>query len=91
MKSNQNFTETNSCEWILKETYASVYPSKQHESRPGRSHICCVNLMTSSVGSVITTMILKEIDIDMRNKIVKIKRILEKPEHHYKLWGHLLD
>ena len=55
-----------------------------------RSHICCVNLMTSSVSSVITTMILKEIDIDMRNKIVKIKWILEKPEH-YKLWGQLLD
>jgi hypothetical protein len=41
--------------------------------------------MTSSVSSVITTMILKEIDIDMRNKIVKIVGILEKPEHHYKL------
>ena len=56
-----------------------------------RSHICCANLMTSSVSSVITTMVLKEIDIDMRNKIVKIKIILERPDHHYKLWGHLLD
>ena len=35
IKSNQNFTETNSCKWILKETYANVYPSKQHKSRPG--------------------------------------------------------
>jgi hypothetical protein len=39
-----------------------------------RSHICCANLMTSSVSSVITTMIVKEINIEMRNKIVKIKR-----------------
>jgi hypothetical protein len=53
-----------------------------------RSHI---NLMTSSVSSVITTTILKENDIEMRNKIVKVKRILEKSEHHYKLRGHLLD
>jgi hypothetical protein len=56
-----------------------------------RSHICCANLKTSSVSSVITTMILKEIDIEMRNKIVKINIIFEKPEDHYKLRGHLLD
>jgi len=56
-----------------------------------RSHICCVNLETSSVSSVITTMILKEIDIEMRNTIVKIKVIFEKPEDHYKLRVHLLD
>jgi len=42
--------------------------------------------MTSGV---IRIMILKEIDIEMRNEIVKIKRISEKPEHHDKLWGHL--
>jgi hypothetical protein len=47
--------------------------------------------MTTSVSSVITTIILKEIDIEMRNKIGKIKRIFEKPEHHYKLRGHFLD
>jgi len=44
--------------------------------------------MTGSVSSVITAIILKEIDIEMRNKIGKIKRIFEKQEHHYKLRGH---
>jgi hypothetical protein len=34
---------------------------------------------------------LKEIDIEMRNKIVKIKRIFDKPECHYKIRSHLLD
>jgi hypothetical protein len=29
-------------------------------------HICCANLMTRSVSNVIATMILKEIDIEMR-------------------------
>jgi len=44
--------------------------------------------MTSSV---ITTIILKEFVIEMRNKIVKIKIIFDKPEHHYKLRDYLLD
>ena len=44
--------------------------------------------MTSSV---ITTIILKEFVIEMRNKIIKIKRIPDKPEHDYKLRGRLLD
>jgi hypothetical protein len=39
--------------------------------------------MTSRVSSVITIMILKEIVIEMRNQIVKIKRISEKQEYHY--------
>jgi hypothetical protein len=29
--------------------------------------------------------------MEMRKKIVKIKRIFEKPEDHYKLRGHLLN
>jgi len=52
-----------------------------------KSHICCANLMTSSVSSIITTIILKEI-VEMRNKIVKIKKIYK---YHYKLRGHFLD
>jgi hypothetical protein len=47
--------------------------------------------MISRVSSVITTTIPKEIDIDMRNKIVKIERIFEKQEYHYKLRDHLWD
>src|SRR5882762_1086704 len=37
------------------------------------------------ISDVIKIMILKEIDIEMRNKMVKIVRIFEKPERHYKL------
>jgi hypothetical protein len=54
-----------------------------------RSYICCANLMISRVSSVIATMILKEIDIEMRNKFVKIKRVFEKRDYHYKLGAHL--
>jgi hypothetical protein len=56
-----------------------------------RAHIHCANLITSSVSSVVTMIISKEIDIEMRNRIGKIKRIFEKPEHNYKLRGHFLD
>jgi hypothetical protein len=47
--------------------------------------------MMTSASSVITTMNLNEFDVEVRNKMVKIRRIFEKPEHHYKLRGHLLD
>jgi len=42
-----------------------------------RSHIRCADLITSSVSSVITMIISKEIDIEMRNKVDKIKKIFE--------------
>ena len=82
------FNNRSSCKWIFKRTYAKVYPYKQHASRPGSwltDPIFVVQIWWQAA------MILKEIDVDMRNKIVKIKRIFEKPEHHYKLRGHLLD
>jgi hypothetical protein len=89
---SQNFTETNSCKWILKRT-CKRYPSKQHVSRPGSwlTDPIFVVWIWRQASSVITTMILKEIDIEMRNTIVKIKVIFEKPEDHYKLRVHLLD
>jgi hypothetical protein len=39
-------------------------------------HTFCANLMPSSVSNVITTMILKEIDIEMRKELSKLREYL---------------